>query len=321
MSRRSCAPMVVAGFWMSLLLGSGPPILSVDDAIRKNDEPVSLAAYVERESVLGLRRDVEHVSVVFSVGDQTLGRATSDDEGRAAVTTRLPAGDSETFTVTSRVDGQALQATGRIFRWTAGRIILVVDIDQTIARTDFDKLLVGDKPTDYPPLPGAQETLSRLGRDYYVLYLTARPRFLLDKTRAWLDEQKFPAGPVLTSPRLRDLVRQSHFKRKLLADLRRCWPDMLIGIGNQESDAQAYAANQMLPLIVTEDATVRQAGSTIVFRNWQAVAEFFERNREILADPGKVTEVVRGQRMIPQSVVTSSSQGQGEAGPASRQAK
>ena len=37
--------------------------------------------------------------------------------------------------------------------------------------------------------------------------MTARPRIYVEKTRWWLNENGFPPGPVVTAPRLRDLIR------------------------------------------------------------------------------------------------------------------
>lgn len=302
MAARCMASTAITAFWMSLLLGSGPAVVSVDDVLVRDDESVVLTAYVEREVILGMRKDVEHVSVTFSAGDRTLGQTVSGDEGLATLSTTLPAGQSA-LQVEANVHGQAVKGVGRVFRWNDNRVIIAVDVDQTVSQTDWEKLVTSSQPAGSLPLPGAQETLSGLAKDYHILYLTSRPRFLLDRTRDWLSHFEFPAGPVITAPGMRGAVMQSRFKRGKIAELRQVWPRLLIGIGNRQGDAVAYASNHMLPLILASEQEDEQLPGSILFRDWAGIREFFDVNRKALVDPGEVVRVIRGERTIHQPVV------------------
>ncbi len=292
-----------AGLLLIAIQGCGPLVLSVDDCVTKGDEPVTLTALVRRQHLLGLRSRVKHVPVSFSVDGNRVGQVESDGYGRASITTKLPATLPVSFDVRSTVGGRDIEAAGRIFRWDENRVIIVVDIDHTVAATDFDRLILRAEPTSFPPIPGAQETLAKLAERYYIMYLTARPRFLLEKTRIWLGRYNFPQGPVVTAPTLSIAARPTRFKRKTLAVWRRQWPNLLIGIGNRESDTEAYAPNEMLPLIVLSSPEDKHYVSDVVFANWNAAHEFFEADQNILSDPRKLTEAIQGKLLLPQPLI------------------
>ena len=42
------------------------------------------------------------------------------------------------------------------------------------------------------PVEGSVEVLREIQRLYHILYVSARPRFTLEKTRMWLDENGYP---------------------------------------------------------------------------------------------------------------------------------
>ena len=135
------------------------------------------------------------------------------------------------------------------------------------------------------------------------MYLTGRPRSLLDRTRQWLEENEYPAGPVITAPSLRQAMHARTFKLHALHALRENWPNMLIGIGDRPSDAAAYGASEMLTLITSPKRDTEYGVHAIMLRNWKTIGRFFEANRATLADPQRLREVIKGQTMLLQPVM------------------
>lgn len=286
-----------------LLPGCGPLVLSVDDTVVMDGREARLVAHVGRQHVLGLRTTVERVPVSFSVSNQGISQNIADGDGRAGVTVQLPESGPLTFDVQAKVNGSTCRATGRIFYWHKGRVIIAVDIDHTISQTDYDKLLMTDIPQASPPLPDARETLAVLSKDYYIMYLTARPRFLLEKTRNWLAAYEFPPGPVVTAPKLSDSMQPTKWKSQALEGLRHTWPDVLIGIGNHNSDAESYAPNGMLPVIIYSQGEELHYADEVVLQHWEAVAGFFAANRATLMNPAKLRSVIEGRAWLIQPII------------------
>jgi hypothetical protein len=296
----------VARWSFTLLLlgavaGCQAPVLTVDDAVVMRGEKTRLAACLEREPVLWLSKDVENAPVRFYIDEQQVGETKTDEDGVAAVEQRLDP-DLQRFEVRAWAGFQELQATGRVFAWDRERVIIAVDIDHTIAKTDYEELLAQRGKDESDPVKHSVQALNALARDFHIVYLTSRPRFLIDKTRAWLREKGFPTGPVITSVRIRDLVRPKEFKEERLHTLRKAWPTLLIGIGNQPSDAEAYGASGMLSLMLPGKNGGDFAPHAIVFRDWKGLVRFCEANHETLASAAQLKEAIKGERLLSQPV-------------------
>lgn len=292
---RRAAPLILG---VLAAAGCKAPVLTVDDAVVLPGEKTRLVACVEREPVLGLCKDVEHVRVHFDVGESEIGAAKTDGEGVAEVKHKLLPG-TDNYEARVLVDGRELRTLGHVFTWDKDRVIIAVDIDHTIGQTDYEGLLgSASSEDDSDPIKHSVETLKALASDFQIVYLTGRPRFLIDKTRIWLRQQGFPAGPVITSVRVRDLVNPSEFKRQKLHDLRKSWPKLLIGIGNQPGDAEAYGANEMLTLVLPSKPEQSFGPHAIVFRNWKQVRKFFEANRAVLTNADALHDVIEGKESL-----------------------
>jgi hypothetical protein len=294
--------VVLAGLLL-VLPGCGPLVLSVEDTVVMDGHDARLVAHVKREHMLGLRTEIERVPVSFRLDGREVGQNLAGEEGRAGVTVPVPENRPATFDVRARAMGKSLDTQGRIFYWHKGRVIIAVDIDHTISETDRDKLLTTNQPETSPPIPGARDTLAALAREYYILYVTARPHFLLEKTRHWLATYHFPVGPVITAPKLSDSIRPAKWKSQVLGNLRQRWPDLLIGIGNRNSDTESYAPNDMLPLIIYSEGEELHYADAIILPDWRALGAFFEVNRDMLRDPGKLREVIEGKVWVLQPII------------------
>jgi len=294
---------LVAGVAIAAFGGCGPAVLSVSDAIGSPGGPVRLTAFVYRDTIRGVGDEVEGVSVRFHVDGKPVGSARTDDDGWASVQWALPVGGASRFEATATVDGRTIQAGGTIYTWDKDRIILAVDVDGTLAETDYDDLILDRRDVESQPLPHAQQALEKLSADFHILYLTARPHYYVEKTRRWLRDYGFGTGPVFTAPRLRDTIRHARFKRRMLATLRRDWPNLLVGIGNKAADAQAYGASGMLSLIVRRVPDEDFGPHAIGLQDWPSVLRFFDANAEVLRDPRKLTRATRGEIMLLRPVV------------------
>ncbi|HUW83161.1 MAG TPA: hypothetical protein VMZ31_10230 [Phycisphaerae bacterium] len=294
---------LMVGVVIAVFGGCGPAVLSVSDAIVSPGEPVRLTAFVYRDTIRGVGRDIEGVQVRFRVDGSPARSARTDDDGWTSVQWALPSGGASRFEATALVDGRTTQAGGAIYTWDKERIILAVDVDGTLAQTDYDDLILGRRDAGSQPLPDAQQTLDQLSADFHILYLTARPQYYVEKTRRWLKDCGFPTGPVFTAPRLRDTIRHTRFKRRMLATLRKDWPNLLIGIGNKAADAEAYGASGMLSLIVRRVPDKDLGPHAIMLADWPAVSRFFDANAEVLHDPRELTRATRGEIMLLRPVV------------------
>lgn len=286
---------------LAVAAGCRAPTLIVDDAIRGPNGKTRLVAGVEREPVLAMGGDIEHARVRFFVNEREVGDTKSDDEGVADIEHALDA-RVERFEARAAVAGQELRAAGRVFAWDRQRISIAVDIDHTIAQTEYKDLLRNEREEGSDPLKRSVSTLSRLAADFQILYLTGRPRALLDKTRAWLDEHKFPAGPVITAESVRQTLRPGAFKQQKLRGLRKTWPRLLIGIGNTVSDADAYGANEMLTLMIAPEAKPEFGRHALVFKDWKALGRFFDANRDVLLDAERLKDAIEGKVLLQQAV-------------------
>jgi len=91
------------------------------------------------------------------------------------------------------------------------------------------------------------------------------------------------------------MIKYKTLKRTMLANLRRRWPNLLIGIGNEPLDAEAYGANGMLALIVNPSRKHAFGLHAIVLGDWASVGRFFELNRETLLSPADIAKAANGE--------------------------
>lgn len=174
------------------------------------------------------------------------------------------------------------------------RAVLAVDIDETLTKTDYQYLLWGIGTDDTLPLPGSQATLSRLAATFDIVYVTARSRSLKGKTERWLARHEFPQGRLVTSFTLGGFIFQGEYKRDVIRQLRREYPNMLAGIGDKPKDGMAYRRSSMVSLIVNPWPQQEYHEDDIVLRDWAAVSRFFEANHDVLSNPRLARKVLNG---------------------------
>jgi phosphatidate phosphatase PAH1 len=130
------------------------------------------------------------------------------------------------------------------------RAVFFSDVDGTLTlyeSEEFTALVDGRLPSVHPDAP---EVLRRIAsRGALPLYVTARPEWLTDRTRALLDENGFPPGIVVTHPSTKGAVRRAaaSFKRDVFARIEGRGYVPTWAFGNQPSDVEAYATTKVPP--------------------------------------------------------------------------
>jgi len=273
------------------------PMLNLQDCIAAPDGKTILVADIRKEAIFGLAKDVEDRPVRFLAADKELGVAVGGEDGISILECTLPDKKIETIQATASIDGVELRAEARVFRWDPRRVVVVLDIDDTICRTDMDDVLF-DEEDDSKAFRNARETLTALTADYELLYLTARPSFLLEKTKKWLAMREFPPAPIIVSHRKSDLLRQGVFKERVLDRLKRIWPNILIGVGDRATDAHAYGEASMLSIIICKKVDDDFGRHSLLMPDWVTIKAFFANNRKVLTDPRACKDAVDGKQPL-----------------------
>lgn len=291
--------MAIVGlvYWLG---GCGGHTLTIADTIvAPGERNAELVACVDSEPVMGFVRHLRAIPVEFVADDRVIGHGTTDKEGRAAAICPLPTGPIRFVEARCRADGRTLRARAPVYAWSSRRTIIAVDIDHTIARTKTRSLVFEhDEEDESSAISGSRRTLARLARDFEIAYVTARPRFLTDKTREWLAENEYPTGPVILSPGIRQMIDRTDYKRETLRTLRRRWPNLRIGVGNSESDVKAYTENDMLAVIVSAKMKDPRSPKAVVFSHWKPVGAFFETHGPTLADPRRLEAALHDDLLL-----------------------
>jgi hypothetical protein len=132
-----------------------------------------------------------------------------------------------------------------------GARVAVTDIDGTLTESEMavaSEIAGGRIPEAHP---GAAELMHTLvGRGYHLFYLTARPDWLVARTRAWLALRGFPPGILHTTTSSTGVIGEAAaaFKAGEIGALRAATgiiPDY--AFGNMPSDVATYGAAGIAP--------------------------------------------------------------------------
>jgi hypothetical protein len=129
--------------------------------------------------------------------------------------------------------------------------IFVTDVDGTLTSSEnieFLKLLEGTLPDTHPGAPEALRALAAKG--YRPMYVTARPEWLVQRTRDFLETHGFPPGIVHTSTSLLGAgfgASAATFKTGELAMLAQKGLVPSFAFGNKPSDSDAYGTANIQP--------------------------------------------------------------------------
>jgi hypothetical protein len=278
---------------MAILAGCDGPRVTVDDAVAL-DNRAMLVGYVEPSAMFGMTKGLSDVRVNFYALGRAVGSAVSDAQGRAVAVVDLPPGTRQ-FEGRADVTGHDVSDTGVIYNWRKDKTIIAIDIDDTLAKTDYVKLIFSNGDGASKLLDNARPVIQSLAPDYQILYITVRPRFLMDKTRAWMASEQLPAGPLVGGLHLGAVFDQVRQKRESLAQLRGAMPNLLIGLGDKDADVVGYHDSRMLALIL--GPADGESASLVRRKDWREIGAFFAAHHDTLSDPGRLNDVLgQGQR-------------------------
>lgn len=141
------------------------------------------------------------------------------------------------------VVGDASSAEGAVVVVPRRQAVFVSDVDGTLTSSEFAEapaLAHHTLPAAHPDAARIFDLLAQKG--YVPIYLTARPEWLVPRTRAFLATNKFPEG-VLVTMRTKGGSFGDHaaaFKRGELERIATTF-EIMWAFGNMPSDAAAYA--------------------------------------------------------------------------------
>jgi hypothetical protein len=279
--------LVLAG---ALLAGCTTPYFEVDEAIRFEDGTTRFVGFAQRQNgwLLGGVSDVE---VQFAVAGKPVAAAVTDERGFAMALGEVTR-PAARFEAIAQFGGESFRREGEVVEWRSDVVIVACDIDSTISQTSLGSLFFDEVDASSQPIPDSPQVLTEIDPDFQLLYVTARPRFTLDKTRRWLEQHGYPREPVVTSLAPRDALGQTRYKTRTLNSLRKHYAHLLIGIGNTDIDADSYAIHGMLVLLVQPDRKPGRDEDVFRFQSWRQIGAFFRENRAMLSDPARLEAAI-----------------------------
>ena len=173
------------------------------DTLAYPGQPVDLAAQLL--NVRGMD-GIPGVTLGFYRGSALVALGRTDKQGVATVSWTPPAEGDYAFTVkvVALPDGIG-EAHRNVDRCTPAPLLVaarrkttdfvVIDLDHTVVGSGFFHVLMGGAK----PMPESIRVTKRIAGIYSIVYLTHRPGLLARKSKNWLKENGFPAGPLLVS--------------------------------------------------------------------------------------------------------------------------
>lgn len=247
-------------------------------------------------------KDLEDEQVQFLLDDcaTVTARATgtTDDDGLARASFAAPATPGA-YALTAVVTGDGTSATATLHVLPPATELVVFDIDGTLTTDDaevsrdvLDEHFAHIQDGEYRAAAyahGAELAQLWRTRGFIVVYLTGRPYWLADHSRAWLRAEGFPEGIVRTTLLHREVVPKvdgvGRFKADVLRDLVDRQYVITAAHGNATTDVWAYAQAG----IPTEHTYIigphAGEGSTVaVTGDWSKVLEVAKQHR-VAAQP------------------------------------
>lgn len=267
--------------FLLLLLSAAPasaaPHITGLDTVTTAGHPVNVRAKFEAGfGFWGLRPDLRHKPVLFQPlqgGPGHVLSAITDRDGVGEAEFRADVPGVYRFRA-ALVTKPWKSAVSRVWVLDPAKPVVVLDIDGTLS--SMTELLVPFMGARAHTYPGAPELVRQLATTHQIIYLTARDDALDKGTRAFLKRQGFPDAPILyndtglwTKEEFRQLIGKGHgeFKLKTLQGLQSRGVNLVLGLGNAETDAFAYEGAGIPSMIRTTQVA---AGSSFRFTDYTA---------------------------------------------------
>jgi hypothetical protein len=92
--------------------------------------------------------------------------------------------------------------------------------------------------------------------------------------------------------------RLRHVRSRVLDTVKGIVPNVLIGIGNTNIDAEAYGSNDTLTVIIDPEDEREYGAHAIAFRDWRSILRLFDLNRATLENPASLAEAIRNEEPL-----------------------
>lgn len=276
-----CAVLAAGHELVERKVAVNPPeadsVLIPVDRLSPEGSSAALEAKLKEEEGLSA---IAGETLEFVLDEKVVGQARTGPEGVAGIEFTPPGTGDYVFSVRLASDSKrvALPAPLTLCVRKKEQEFFITDIDKTISDAGPLAFLL-KKPEDIQPMPDSPEVLRALSKKYTIIYLTAREEIFRRKTKTWLADKGFPAGPVYFWDMQKDEFRSGQYKAEMIEKLKKDWPSIFAGAGDQVSDATAYQANGMKAYIFrkpnaesAEDEKDERAEfpeGTIFFTSWK----------------------------------------------------
>jgi phosphoglycolate phosphatase-like HAD superfamily hydrolase len=239
----------------SHLVAAASPRHAVQDAFAIPGGTVELSG---KFAYGDMGKDLEDESIEVLLDDCTAlavrGTAKTDDDGIARIEVTAPDRPG-VYDVQFWVVGDGSIGKATLHVLPKGTELVVFDIDGTLTVDDAEvtrdvldehfRHIADGKYAAAAYDHGAELAQTWADRGYVVVYVTGRPYWLVDHSRAWLAGGKYPPGIVRTTLRHREVVPNEDgvgaFKRAFLQSLVDAGYRIAAAHGNAKTDVWAYA--------------------------------------------------------------------------------
>lgn len=246
-------------------------ILAGEDVVSVPKKTVRVTTKLVRRSIF--LKDIEHQPMEFHListpkknNSPKVQQEVTDGEGEAG--TDLYLAEEGFYEVLIKYPGNHKYRPGEdtvvVLAVPPTKPVIVLDLDNTLTKGNWFKA----KPEPIPYDEDTVRVVQALAKKYSVVYLTARPKYLHRRSRAWLNKYGFPEGPILLwyPETLRELS-PTRYKRDELLALRREGINLAVGISNTKSDIKAYRQAGMEPIIIGKKKSKRAR----IAQNWAEI--------------------------------------------------
>src|SRR3989339_96474 len=233
-----------------------PARLVAYDLITVPGEKVIFRAKLEK-NILFLRPDIKNEKIFFYINNKSIGESITNNEGFAFLPYTInKSGIFELNVKLSTASGYISNSiSAKVFCSYKKRPAIIVDIDHTVADVSWFGYVT--KPNkDVLPLKNAPEVLQKLSQKYDIVFVTKREEVFLWKTENWLKMNKFPDVPVFFWDLGDYPLSSAKYKTERIKKLKQIWDNISIGIGDRDTDTEAYLANNMKVIKIGKEEKV-----------------------------------------------------------------
>lgn len=166
------------------------------DTIGLPGESIRFRFRVTRPNWFGLPRAVPSATVRLIVEGRAIGGSRTDAKGDAWYELAFDHPGRYIVEGYAEVNGKEYPGTLMAFIVPSHESFVVVDMDDAIAKPESKIADWLHKYTGRKPREGAAAALQRIDEYAHIAYLTKRGDGHVEATRAWLEVNDFPRGPV-----------------------------------------------------------------------------------------------------------------------------